>query len=115
MSMQTSVTPYVFELFAFRVQFLHLRGKFGFGVGQLQFLGSNDLDYAVVDVESSHPLAEALAGVRRVLHERWIKVGIRYVPGNVQADRKTLCISSKTGRRSQKQIQIQYNTMIKLV
>ena len=54
---------YVFELFAFCVEFLHLSCKLSFGFGEFQFLRRDDLDDSIIDVQSTHPLTQALAGV----------------------------------------------------
>jgi len=58
---------YRLEFGALVVEFLHLNVELGFGLGQLHLLGRDDLDDPVVDVECSHPLADALARLGRVL------------------------------------------------
>ena len=54
---------YILELFAFSILFLYLSRKFSFSISKLQFLGSNDLDHSVIDVQCTHPLTETFAGI----------------------------------------------------
>ena len=59
---------YIFELFAFGIEFLHLSCKLCFGFSEFQFLGCDDLDDTIIDVQCTHPLTQALASVGRILH-----------------------------------------------
>jgi len=74
------IIAYHFQFSSFLIQFCHLHIKLGFSLGQFQFLGSDDFDDAVVDVESSDPLADSFTRLGRVLHQRRLKLRVCHVP-----------------------------------
>ena len=73
--------PYVLQLFPLHGQFLHLHAQFLLSLGQLEFLGRDDLDDSVVYVHGSRPLAQTLARGGRFLHDARLKVRVRNEPG----------------------------------
>jgi hypothetical protein len=61
--------PHILEFFPFLVQCLHLHRQFGLGLTQFLFLGGDNLDDAVVDIEGTNPLTETLARLGSILHQ----------------------------------------------